>query len=551
VFDEQRVSGPVRDLVVAILIAEDLIAVALIAVLTGIATGRGLSAADLGLTIAQLVGFLALLLGGGLFIVPRLIRLALRLGRPETTTLAAIGVCFAFSLLAHEVGYSVALGAFIAGMLVAESGEVHKIEALVNPIRDLFGAVFFVSVGMMIEPTMLVTHLPAIVAFTLVVILGKLISVAIGAFLVGTGLRTAVAAGMSLSQIGEFAFIIAALGTALGATRDFIYPVAVAASAITALTTPWMIRAAPKVASFVDRKLPKPLQTFVTLYEAWIERLHTRRGAPPARSRRAVLAVLLDMAVVAAIVIAFSLAFETLVVWLRAQLGVGRSVARILVVVVAGAAALPFCVGMLTSTGRLAMQFASEVVPVGGADDVDLGRAPRRLLAVTLQLAGILLAGLPLVALTTPFLPGATGVLILGVGLAVLGLAFWRRARDVHGHVRASAHVILEALATQTAEDPGHLRAEPGIPFDLPGITDWQRVIVLPESAAIGHSLAQLELRGTTGATVLAIQRGDEGLVVPSAHERLRAGDVLAVAGSSEAVAAARSLLEGRGTSLR
>jgi CPA2 family monovalent cation:H+ antiporter-2 len=305
-----------------------------------------------------------------------------------------------------------------------------------------------------------------------------------------------------------------------------------------------MIRAAPRVASFVDRKLPKPMQTFVTLYEAWLERLHTRRGAPPARSRRALLAVLLDMAVVAVIVIAFSLSFDTLVSWIRAQLGIGRSVARVIVVVAAGAAALPFCIGMLTSTGRLATQFASEVVPGAGADSADLGRAPRRLLAVTLQLAGVLLAGLPLVALTTPFLPGATAVLILGVALAVLGLAFWRRARDLHGHVRASAHVILEALATQTATEPGHVPAEPGTPFDLPGITDWQRIVVLPKSAAIGHSLAQLELRGTTGATVLAIQRGDEGLVVPSAHELLRAGDVLAVAGSSDAVAAARSLLE-------
>ncbi len=546
VFDEQRMGGPVRDLVVAILIAEDLIAVALIAVLTGIGTGRGLSPEELGVTIAQLVGFLALLIGGGLFVVPRLMRLALRLGRPETTTLAAIGVCFAFSLLAHEVGYSVALGAFIAGMLVAESGEVSKIEVLVNPVRDLFGAVFFVSVGMMIDPAAVVAHWPAIIAFTLVVIFGKLISVAIGAFLVGTGLRTAVTAGMSLSQIGEFAFIIAALGTALGATRDFIYPVAVAASAITALTTPWMIRAAPHVAAFVDRKLPKPLQTFVTLYEAWIERLHARRGAPRARSRRAVLAVLLDMAVVAAIVIAFSLSFDTLVGLLREHLGIGRGVARVLVVAAAGAAALPFCIGMLTSTGRLAMQFASEVVPGGGAEGLDLGRAPRRLLAVTLQLAGLLLAGLPLVALTTPFLPGATAVLVLAVALAVLGLAFWRRARDLHGHVRASAHVILEALATQTANEPGHGTAETGTPFDLPGITDWQRIVVPPESAAIGQSLAQLELRGTTGATVLAIQRGSEGLVVPSAHEPLRAGDVLALAGSSEAVAAARSLLQSR-----
>jgi len=546
VFDEQRITGRVRDLVVAILITEDLIAVALIAVLTGIATGRGLSAIDLAIVIAQLGGFLALLLGGGLLIVPRLMRLAVRLGRPETTTITAIGVCFAVSLLAHAVGYSVALGAFIAGMLVAESGEVKKIESLVNPVRDVFGAVFFVSVGMMIDPAMLATHWPAIIAFTLVVIVGKLISVTIGAFLVGSGLRTSVAAGMSLSQIGEFAFIIAALGTSLGVTRDFIYPVAVAASAITSLTTPWMVRAAGTVGAYVDRKLPKPLQTFVTLYEAWIERLRVRRDAPVGHNRRAILAVLFDMVVVAGIVITFSLTFDTLLAWVREYLGLGRGIARVVVVVVGGIVALPFCIGIMSSTGQIATRFASEVVPDEGTGNVDLGRAPRRLLAVTLQLGGVLLAGLPLVALTTPFLPGATAVFVLVVALVVLVFAFWRRARDLHGHVRASAHVILEALATNAAGDhTSHEHLSQGVAELMPGITDWQRVVVSPGSAAIGRSLAELELRGRTGATVLAIQRDGGGLAVPDAHQLLRAGDVLAVAGSTEAVSAARAALEG------
>ena len=542
VFDEQKIGGHVRDLVVAILIAEDLIAVTLIAVLTGVGTGRGLSPIDLALVIGQLVGFLALLLGGGLLIVPRLMRLAVRLGRPETTTLAAIGVCFAISLLAHEVGYSVALGAFIAGMLVAESGEVKRIEILVNPIRDLFGAVFFVAVGMMIDPQMVVEHWPAIVAFTLVVIVGKLISVALGAFLVGSGLRTSVAAGMSLSQIGEFAFIIAALGTALGVTRDFIYPVAVAASAITALTTPWMIRASRTVGTFIDRKLPKPLQTFVTLYEAWIERLRARRGTPRGVTRRAVSAVLFDIVVVAAIVISFSLSFDTMLEWLRAQLGIHRSVARVIIVVVGGAAALPFCIGILMSTGRLAVRFAREVVPGESEGELDLGRAPRRLLAATLQLAGVLLAGLPLVALTTPFLPGATAILVLGAALVVMCVGFWRRARDLDGHVRASAHVMLEALASQTAGGSSPAPAAPA--FELPGITEWERIAVPVDGAAIGHSLADLELRGTTGATVLAIHRGEQGLVVPGAHEPLQAGDLLAVAGSTDSISAARAVLE-------
>jgi CPA2 family monovalent cation:H+ antiporter-2 len=545
VFDEQRIAGRVRDLVVAILIAEDLIAITLIAVLTGIGSGRGLSPGALTLEIGQLLGFLALLIAGGLLVVPRLMRLALRLGRPETSTIAAIGVCFAVSSLAHAVGYSVALGAFIAGMLVAESGEVKKIEVLVNPVRDLFGAVFFVSVGMMIDPAMLVSHWSAIVAFTLVVIVGKLVSVTIGAFLVGTGLRTSVAAGMSLSQIGEFAFIIAALGTSLGVTRDFIYPVAAAASAITALTTPWMVRSAHAVGAFVDRKLPKPLQTFVSFHEAWIERLRARRDVPRGRTRRALLAVLLDMIVVAAIVISFSLSFESLLEMSREYLGLSRRAGRVVIVALGGAIALPFCIGILTSTGRLATRFATEVVPGVREGEVDLGQAPRHLLAATLQLVGVLLAGLPLVAITTPFLSGPTAVLVLGLALVVLAVAFWRRARDLQGHVRASAHVILEALSMQASAETGH--AKPSVEVELPGIANWERVVVPPGSSAIGRSLAQLELRATTGATALVIQReGGVDLVVPKAHEPLRAGDVLAVAGSTEAVSGARALLEGR-----
>jgi monovalent cation:H+ antiporter-2, CPA2 family len=545
VFDEHQIAGRVRDLVVAILIAEDLIAVALIAVLTGIGAGRGLSASELALVLARLVGFLALLLAGGLFVVPRLMRLAIRLGRPETATVTAIGVCFAVSLLAHAVGYSVALGAFIAGMLIAESGEVKKVEALVNPVRDMFGAVFFVSVGMMIDPQLFVTHWAAILAFTLVVILGKLISVTLGAFIVGNGLRTSVAAGMSLSQIGEFAFIIAALGISLGATRDFIYPVAVAASAITALTTPWMVRAAGSVGAFVDRKLPRPLQTFVSLYEAWIERLRARREVPRGRNRRALVAIALDVLVVVAIVISFSLSYDTLLGWCREYLGLAPRVARVIVVALGGAVALPFCIGILVSTGRLAQRFASEVVPSEHERDVDLGRAPRRLLAVTLQLGGLLLAGLPLVALTTPFLHTATAPLVLGLAIAVLGFAFWRRVRDLDGHVRASAHVLLEVLATQTASDTGSAHASAGPAVELPGITDWKGIAVPPGSSAIGRSLAQLELRGKTGATVLAIQRAGGGLVA-DAHEPLRSGDVLAIVGSTEALSAARSLVEGR-----
>ena len=218
---------------------------------------------------------------GGLLVVPRLMRFIVRLKRPETTLVASLGICFAFALLAQYLGYSVALGAFIAGSLISESGKGHAVMELVRPVRDVFAAVFFVSVGMLIQPALLMEYRVAILLLVVVVVVGKLVSVSLGAFLAGQGTQGAIQAGMSMAQIGEFSFIIASLGLATGAVGDFLYPVAVAVSAITTLLTPFMVRQAPAAASYVDRKLPRALQTYAALYATWVEEM---RRAPARRT---------------------------------------------------------------------------------------------------------------------------------------------------------------------------------------------------------------------------------------------------------------------------
>jgi len=540
-FDEQAIHGRLRELVVAILVVEDLVAVVLIAVLTGVATGAGMSTSDLALTLGKLAGFIAVLVVGGLVIVPRLMRLVVRLGRPETTVISAIAVCFGASLLAHEAGYSVALGAFIGGMLVAESGEARQIEPLVHPVRDVFAAVFFVSVGMLLDPAVLVDQWLAIAVLTVVVVIGKIVSVAIGAFVVGNGTRTSVAAGMSLAQIGEFSFIIAGLGVSFGVVGTFLYPVAVAVSAITTLSTPWLIKGSAAASGWVDRKLPKPLQTFVAFYEGWIERLRGARREQQSKKRRLVRTLLLDVCAVAAVVIAVALSFDRITEWVHAHISFAPSAIRIIVVVVAALLALPFCVGILRTTRRLASTLAEAIVPER-ASTLDLGMVPRRVLAAALQLAGVLIAGLPLVAITQPFLPGVTAVVVLAVALALLLVVFWRTATDLHGHVRAASQVIVEALATQASADTAASHAA-DLEMVIPGIGPWVRVELPATSPAVGKTLGELELRGSTGATVLAIMRGEEGLAVPDAHEPLRAGDVLAITGSHDALAAATAML--------
>jgi CPA2 family monovalent cation:H+ antiporter-2 len=547
-FDEQGIKGKLRELVVGVLIVEDLIAILLMAILTAISSGDGMSAGTLAKSSGRLAAFLVGLVSVGMLLVPRAVRAINRLRRPETTLVANIGICFAIALLAQELGYSVALGAFIAGSLVAESGEEKQVEHLIIPVRDLFAAIFFVSVGMLIDPAIIAQHWLAVTVFTALVIIGKFIGVSLGAFLTGNGTRTSVQAGMSLAQIGEFSFIIAGLGISLNATGDFLYPVAVAVSAITTLTTPWLIRSAGPVATFIDRKLPRPLQTFAALYGTWLEQLRATPDHKTAATtaKRRVKLLFLDVAILIALVIGTAVSLEAIAEFASAKLGVSERLARGLVLLGSAALAMPLLVGIVRITRGLGLALAQLALPAAAKGNVDLAVAPRRALVVTLQLAVILLVGLPMLALTQPFLPGSAAPLGLGLLLVVLGFVFWRSATNLQGHVKAGAEMIVEALVTQAQKrsiSPDEEALE-RIKHLMPGLGVPVPVRLDEASVAVGKTLAQLNLRGITGASVLAIARGEGGVIVPMASEVLRSGDVLALAGTRDAIAAATDLLK-------
>jgi len=545
-FAEQKVRGPIAEIVFGILIIEDLLAIFLLAVLTTVSSGADLTALGLAATSGRLAAFLAATIGGGLLVVPRLMRMIVRLDRPETTVVASVGLCFACALLAQSAGYSVALGAFLGGALVAESGEGKVVEHLVEPVRDIFAAVFFVAVGMLIDPRVVATYWLAIVVLTAVVVLGKIVGVAVGIFLTGKDIRTSVQAGMSLAQIGEFSFIIAGIGLAAGATGAFLYPIAIAVSALTTLLTPWLIRASDPVATYVDRHLPRPLQTFVALYGTWIEQLRTRpRGDETGpRLRQLARRLVLDVALLAAIIIATA-------VWgddaaeLVARAKVPQHFTWSAVVLAACALALPFCVGLVRCTVALAQGLASAALPPPPGQ-ADLAAAPRRALVMALELGILLLIGVPLVTVTQPFLPPLPGVaLFLAlVGLSVAGL--WRSALNLQAHARAGAEAIAEVLAAQL-HAPNDTREEhpdgEALRRVLPGLGAPVPLRIHPGTHAVGQTLGTLNLRGMTGATVLAIVRDGADVLTPTGRETLAAGDLLAVAGTGEAVEQARTLL--------
>jgi len=243
-------------LVFGTLVVEDLIAVVLMVLLTTIATANQFAGGEMLLGLAKLLFFLILWFLVGIYVIPTFLRWARKYLNDEILLLVAIGLCFGMVSVATYAGFSSALGAFVMGSILAETIEGEHITKLVGSIKDLFGAIFFVSVGMMVDPQVIAAHWLPILILTLVTITGMTIFGSLGALVSGRGLNTAVHTGFSLAQLGEFSFIIAGLGVSLGVMRGFIYPVIIAVSVITTFTTPYMIKAATPVCNFLYKKLP-------------------------------------------------------------------------------------------------------------------------------------------------------------------------------------------------------------------------------------------------------------------------------------------------------
>ncbi|MGI9043244.1 MAG: cation:proton antiporter [Gemmatimonadaceae bacterium] len=549
-FEENSVHGRLREIVFGMLIVEDLIAIILLAILTAIASGAGLSASSLGLTLIRLTTFLAGLVLIGMLVVPRFVRAIVKSERSDTILVGVIGLCFAAAYLAYTFGYSVALGAFIMGSLVAESGEAVRIERLVHPVRDMFVAIFFVSVGSLIDPRVIGDYWVAVVALSLLVITGKVIAVTAGSFITGNGLRHSIQAGMSLAQIGEFSFIIAGVGLASGVIRPFIYPVAVAVSAITTLVTPWLIRGSEPAAMFVDRKLPRPIQTSVALYASWVDRIRNAPGiSNRSRTRRLVRVIMIDAIVLMVVIIGAAAERGRFTTMFSDWTGASPSTSLFVVLIGGAAVAAPLAWGIVRSARMLGFVLAMRALPTAGRRKADFAAAPRRALVTMLQLGILLMVGAPIVAITQPFAPRFPGFTLLGILVVALGIAFWKSALNLQEHARAGAEVIVAALTPQLDDEDDEqnmMKTMEHIAIMLPGLGEPMPVRIEPNSPGADRTLAELNIRGKTGAIILAITRvGEAGskVVVPSGKETLRVGDLLALAGSQESVDSAIEML--------
>jgi CPA2 family monovalent cation:H+ antiporter-2 len=251
------------DLVFGILVIEDIVGVLMLVLLPALAAGKEFDGGEIGFSILKLAAFLILCFVTGIYLIPSGLRKLKDFVNDEMLLLVSVALCLSMVFLAVYFGFSSALGAFIMGSILSETGVIQRVEHIIKPLKDFFGAVFFVTVGMMVNPQMFITYAYPIAIITAVVLTGMVVFSIFGLVISGQNLKTAVSCGFSLAQVGEFAFIIATLGMSLNIIDDFVYPIIVAVSVITTFLTPIMIKSAAKFQKFLEQTLPESWLTFI------------------------------------------------------------------------------------------------------------------------------------------------------------------------------------------------------------------------------------------------------------------------------------------------
>jgi CPA2 family monovalent cation:H+ antiporter-2 len=451
--------------------------------------------------------------------------------------ITVLGFCFGVSLLAAKLGYSVALGAFIIGAVIAEAREIHRIETLIEPVRDMFSAVFFVAIGLLIDPQMLTTHWVPVVVITVAVILCKVVACASGTFLGGYDRGTSLRVGMSVAQIGEFSFIIASLGLTLKVTSQFLYPIAVAVSAITTLLTPYLIQSSDGVVRQFDRLAPRRLVNSMSLYTQWIGRFgngrHTNLAAKLIRGW--ILQMALNVALMTGIFIAAVYVGQHPPAWLG-KLGLSDEGLKTTLWFTAVIFSLPLFIA--TSRKLQALGLLIAATRVSKAIVGERSAAIQSLVAQVISIAGTAILGFYVLVLTSTLLPTPKVLIVL---VALLALIAWILRRSFI-KVYSDAEAALQEVLTQSPEvNP------PSTAVVVPSLlreANLETVQITSASLAAGKLIAELQLRTQTGASIVGIERGGRSIINPGADEELQSGDQILLLGSRSQLDAATTALK-------
>jgi CPA2 family monovalent cation:H+ antiporter-2 len=528
-----RMKERFAEFIFGILIVEDVLAIAMLALLSSIAIHESLPMQQIMETLGRLAIFLAVLLVAGLLLVPVILRYVAKFKSDEMLLVAVLGMCFGVSLLAVNLGYSVALGAFAIGAIMAEARESGRIEELINPLRDMFSAVYFVAIGMLIDPSRFTQDLWPIVICTSIVLVGKLISCSTGAFIAGSDMKMSLRVGMAMGQIGEFSFIIAQLGLTLPAAAEpgshlhVLYPMAVYVSVITTLLTPYRIRASDPIEDWMERHTPSGFAAFLHLYTTWIGNLGGGDGTKATVRRllrKWTMQLALNLALVSGLMITASWigsrAEKTLpeMKWLPPRAGGPKTVVWLSAMVIA----LPLLIASFRKV-RAAAHVVAEMraTPIGSESNIAAARA---LIANTILLGGGLVIVLWVLFLSSAILPPwPVFVMLLGVILAITTLMGNKFLR-----VYARAQVSIRETLTYVPPPQPEIRPIPAMLEDA----ELETFTLMDGSPAVGKLIRELKLRTKTGASIVGIERDGSSIVNPGPDEELKVGDQVLLLGT-------------------
>ena len=496
-------------MVFAVLIVEDLFAVLMMVILSSIAVNNSVEGGEMLYSVGKLVFFLVMWFLVGVFVLPSLFNATRRFLNSETLLVVSMGLCLGMAVFSVYCGFSLALGAFVMGSILAGTSMAERIEKVVAPVKDLFGAVFFISVGMMVNPTIIVEYISPILILSAVVVVGMIFFGTFGMLVTGQSLRVAMQSGFSLTQIGEFAFIIASLGLSLGVLDPTIYPIVVAVSVLTTFTTPYFIKMSNPVCDFVERHLPRRLHFLIDRYTQDVTSESATKELWVSLFKRYLWRVMLYSIILIAISL---ISLKMMLPWLMEIMPSWYKLAGsaiTLMVMAPFLLALSYPVSKKMERKRLRAVNAHVDVP----------------LIVMSIFRFILALGFVVYVLTSIY----SMTVGLTIGFAVFIMIIFFFSKKVKRRMRNIEAKFLNNLNERELRKSGKNN-------NLVSDLHLAYMEVGYNCPFVGERLMNSNLRKQYGVNVVSIQRGASVILIPKGDTRIFPGDVLGVIGTDEQI---------------
>jgi CPA2 family monovalent cation:H+ antiporter-2 len=520
-FDELKVKNrKFAGAVMGILVIEDLVAVMLMVILSTVSVKSNAQGTELIMALLKLVFFLCLWFLSGIFLLPGILKAGKKLLNDETMMIVSVGLCFLMVVLATQVGFSSPLGAFIMGSILAETTQAEKIESLVKSVKDLFGAVFFVSVGMLINPVLLVEYAVPVIILTLVVIFGKTLFVTVGSLLAGQPLRQSIQAGMSLSQIGEFSFIIATLGLSLGVIQEYLYPIAVGVSVITTFTTPYLIRFADPFYAKLEKSLPGKWKVRLNRYSTGAQTIQAESDWKLVLRSYLVLIITNSVVIIAFILLSIQFLSPFIINEVK-----NKTAALIITTLITLLVTSPFIWALTIKRIHKSAYTALWL-------DKKYNRGPLVMLEILRNVLAVIYLFFLLEQLFTPW----TAFIVALIVLIIVLVIFSQRLQDFYSRIEHRFLTNLNARNVIEGTDEKNT------------ISPWDAhlayFVISPDAHYIGKPLMELQWREKYGINIASIERGKKVIDVPSKNEMLFPYDKISVIATDEQLQTFRHVID-------